>query len=614
MRRFGPACLLTAVFLCPAGGDVEAGPRDEPSPDITRRDLQRIVRILADDDLAGREAGTAECDQAADLVAAEFERLGLRPVGDDGTWFQHFTSPRGMRVLPTTTLVATDDRGRTTVLEVGEEFAPLDVSGRGDVTAGAVFAGYGISAPDLGYDDYAGIDVRGKVVVVLRHAPAYEKASSPFGNTRALQRYAAFQAKAEAAAGAGAAALVIVNDPASSTKRSDDQLRPPGGSATGKIPVVHVTWRAGKNLGKRIGVPFVRRQQQIDGRLEPRSEALEGVTIRVHCDLEPEQRHMRNIAAMLLPEPAVTGEGPAPADLSGEVVALGAHYDHVGLGRFGSLANANGKIHNGADDNASGTSALMEIAGYLAERRREIRRRILFLAFSGEELGLLGSKHYVSAPLVPLADTIAMLNFDMVGRLEKNRLFIGGTGTSPIWPALLEELNGRGRRFDLTLWPGGKAPSDHTSFYERNLPVLFFFTGLHSDYHRPSDDWNTIEYAGQARVAQLGALVAFDLATRDERPQFTRCDAGGFSVGPYSGIAVEQRADGVYVAHVDDRSPAQRVGFKVGDRIVEWNGQPVPNTNVYNDLISRAEPGEKVDIVISRGGRTRKIRLKLGST
>jgi hypothetical protein len=407
---------------------------------------------------------------------------------------------------------------------------------------------------------------------------------------------------------------VIVNDPATFAGKSDDVLKAPGGSATGKIPVVHLTWKAGRRLAAAIDVPLQRRQEQIDGKVQPRSEEPPGVRLHVKCDLEPDVRRVHNVVGVLRPPDAVVTGTAGAAAAGGETVVVGAHYDHVGRGRFGSLANAEGKIHNGADDNASGTSALLEIAGWLAPRRPELRRRVLFLAFSGEELGLLGSKHYVGAPVVPLADTVAMVNLDMVGRLDDQRLFIGGTGTSPAWPDLIERVHKEDARLRLTLWPGGKAPSDHTSFYERDVPVLFFFTGLHGDYHRPSDDWNTLNYDGQARVARFASQVVIDLATRPERPQFTRCDQGGFEVGPYLGLAVEQRPDGVYVVNVDEKSPAKKAGFREEDRLVEWNGQPIPDTNALNDLISKAKPGEKAEVVVSRKGKTTKLKVTLGST
>jgi hypothetical protein len=562
------------------------------------------------------------------MIAAEFTRLGLKPMGDGGTFFQQFTIPRGMKVLPETSLAAVDKDGKEFAFKLATEFVPVDVSGPGDVTAEVIFAGYGIRAAEFGYDDYDGIDPKGKVVVVLRHAPAYEVKNTAFAAKAVLEKYATFQAKADLAASLGAAALVIVNDPASSANKDKDDLKPPGGGATGKLPVVQVAWLgAGKRLADAIDVPLSKRQGQIDAKVLPKSEAPPGVRIHVHCALEADVRHVRNVAALLVPETVVatvTGDGPVgPAGPAGaahpaaepkETLIVGAHYDHVGRGRFGSLAaGSEGKIHNGADDNASGTSGMLELAGALVAHRAELARRVLFLAFSGEELGLLGSKRYVENPLVPLADTVAMLNLDMIGRLDE-RLFVGGTGTSPIWPDTLERLAKESFRTPIKMWPGGKAPSDHETFYSRGIPVLFFFTGLTAEYHRPTDDWNTLNEEGHTRVVRLASLVALDVATRKDRPPFTKCDAGGFEIGPYLGIGIDPKPDGPVASHVDDASPAKKAGVKEGDRLVAWNGAPLPDANAWNEQLSKAKIGDKIELTIERKGKRQKITVTLGST
>lgn len=612
------AWALAVTVLSPAARATPPVPPEEHSPDVTKAELVAWVKALSDDAMEGRESGEPGCDQASKMIAAEFTRLGLRPMGDDGTYFQQFTIPRGMKVLKDTALAAVGADGKETSFKLAEEFVPVDVSGPGDVTGEVVFAGYGVKAPEVGYDDYAGLDAKGKVVVVLRHAPAHASKDSPFSAAAVMAKHATFQAKADRAAEAGAVALVVVNDPATCTTKEKDDLKPPGGGAAGKLPVVQVSWRgAGKRLSDALDLSLSKRQAQIDGKVAPKSEALAGVRLHVRCALEADVRRVRNVAGLLVPEQpvAVTGEGPGvPAGVEPkETVIVGAHYDHVGRGRFGSLANAEGKIHNGADDNASGTSAMLEIAGALAERRNELSRRVLFLAFSGEELGLLGSKRYVENPLVPLPDTVAMLNLDMVGRLDE-KLYVGGTGTSPVWPETIERIGKESFRTPIQMWPGGKAPSDHESFYGRDIPVLFFFTGLHGDYHRPSDDWNTLNADGHLRVARFASLVALDAATRKERPPFTKCDAGGFEVGPYLGVGVDPRADGPYVAHVDDKGPGKRAGVKEGDRLLAWNGAPIPDANAWNDLLSKCKAGDKVELTVERKGKRLKLSVTLGST
>ena len=618
LSRLAFALLLAGPGLAAAAPPPPAPP-EEHSPEVTKGELEAWVKALSDDALEGRESGEPGCDKASEMIAAEFTRLGLRPMGDGGTYFQQFTIPRGMKVLRETALAVIATDGKETAFKLAEEFVPVDVSSAGDVTAEIVFAGYGIRAPEFGYDDYADLDVKGKVVVVFRHAPAYEVKDSAFSSKVALEKYATFVAKADLAASLGAAALVVVNDPASSTTKEKDDLKPPGGGAAGKLPVVQVIWRgAGKRLSDALDVGLVRRQQQIDAKVAPKSDPIMGIRLHVKCALEADVRHVRNIAGLLVPSKTavVTGEGAAAPAASEpkETLVVGAHYDHVGRGKFGSLAaGSEGKIHNGADDNASGTSAMLEIAGTLVEHRSEITRRVLFLAFSGEELGLLGSRRYVENPLVPLADTVAMLNLDMVGRLDE-RLYIGGTGTSPIWPDLLEGIAKDAFKTPIKMWPGGKAPSDHESFYGRDVPVLFFFTGLHGDYHRPSDDWNTLNFEGHAKVARFASLVALDVATRKDRPPFTKCDAGGFEVGPYIGVGIEPKPDGAYVAHIDDKGPGKKAGVKEGDRLVAWNGAPITDANVWNDLLSKSKPSDKVELTVERKGKKIKLPVTIGNT
>jgi len=576
---------------------------DEPTS-IDGRSIVAHVKWLADDERQGRAAGSPGAMAASDYIADFAKKVGLEPAGDDGTYFQNFSLPRGFEIRPDTRLEAERD-GKKVVLEYDDDLKPLSLSGPGRVTAAAVFAGYGVAAPELGYDDYDGIDVKGKVVIVFRHAPDMEDRKSPFFPPGVRKRHAVFQAKVSAAAGAGAAALVIVNDPKSSRNvKKDVPLHDVGGNPSA-IPVFHVTYRAGRKLARVLGLNLQREQNLIDSKLAPRSQVLEGVTVSVFAELEAIRLPVRNVCALL---PVLrAGDGPR------ETLVVGAHFDHVGLGAYGSLAGSKGEgaIHNGADDNASGSASVLEIAAWMAARRELLRRDVLFLWFTAEELGLLGSKHYVESPVRPLEECVAMVNLDMVGRLERGRLQVGGTGTSPIFPDLLDDKN-RSFHIRTKYNPGGRAPSDNTSFYEKGMPVLFFFTGLHKDYHRPSDDWNRVDRKGIEKVAGLAAEVCLDLATRETRPPFTRSDASGLDAGPFLGISLEQRADGVYVIYVEPKSPAERARFKEGDKVEEFEGNPVPSISAFNQIHSNTKPGQKVSITVRRGPRLVELTAKLG--
>jgi len=603
MRRAVPLLLLAAL-----------SPGDAPRP-VDGDAILAHVRWLADDARGGRGAGSEGERAAGDYAARHFEALGLAPIGDDRTYFQNFPLPQGFTVRRDTCVVATRGSKRT-VLEYPGDLKPLTLSAPGDVTAPALFAGYGIAAPDLGYDDYEGIDAKGKVVIVLRHAPAYDDRESPFFRPDVRRAHAVFEAKVRAATGAGAAALLVVNDPEHFGDAKDDVALQDVGGAPGVIPVLHLTWRAGHELARACGIDLRREQAAIDRERKPRSRVLEEAALRVNASLEAKRLSVRNVCALLAaPSPQATGaeRGSPPPPRNVETLVVGAHLDHVGLGAYGSLAGSKGKgaIHNGADDNASGAASLFEIASFLAARREALRRDVLFLLFTAEELGLIGSKHYVERPLVPLERCVAMVNLDMVGRLERGRLQIGGTGTSPVFPELLEEKS-RAHGVRVKFNPGGRAPTDSSSFYEKGLPVLFFFTGLHADYHRPTDDWQKIDRKGIERVARLAAEVCLDLATRPDRPPFSPSDASGFDSGPYLGLSLEQRPDGVYVNFVEERSPASKAGVEVGDKLEEFEGQPVPSVTAFHQIHQTSKPRSAVTMKFRRGPRLVAKRVTLG--
>jgi hypothetical protein len=602
--------------LAPLRGD------DAELPDVDGAAILEHVKWLADDDRQGRAAGSPGERAAGDYVAGHFQRLGLKPVGDQGTFFQGFTLPQGFDISQETSLAAERD-GKKVELSYDKDLKPLSLSGPGDVTAEAAFLGYGIAAPELGYDDYEGMDVKGKVVLVLRHAPGFKDPKSPFAPPAVQRRYGTFEAKVATAVGAGAAALVVVNDFKQASKPKEDVAMHAVGGNPSSIPVFHVTYKAGRRLDNVLGLDLRKEQNEIDREGKPRSRLLPGVRVRVNAALRAKLLDVRNVCGLLeaAGRPVTQGgDAPAappaspPAGPPRETLVVGAHFDHVGLGAYGSLAGSKGEgsIHNGADDNASGTSSLLEIAGWLAARRHLLKRDVLFLCFTAEELGLLGSKHYVEKPLLPLEQCVAMVNLDMVGRLDRGRLQVGGTGTSPVFPDLLEDLLRRHRVAKYRFNPGGRAPSDNTSFYEKGMPVLFFFTGLHEDYHRPSDDWKTIDRKGIERVARVAADTCLDLATRETRPPFTRSEASGLAAGPELGLSLEQRADGVYVIFVEEKSPASKARFEVGDKVEEFEGQPVKSITNFNQVHMATKPGQKVKITVRRGARLLEKTVTLG--
>ena len=309
--------------------------------------------------------------------------------------------------------------------------------------------------------------------------------------------------------------------------------------------------------------------------------------------------------------------------LQNQVVVVGAHYDHLGLGGFGSLApDSTGKVHNGADDNASGSAALIAIAKHLAAHPPA--RTVVFIAFSGEEEGLLGSEWYVRHPLYPLDHTEAMLNLDMVGRLRDSKLIIYGTATAKEWQPLLDSLNATAH-FDLHAQGDGYGPSDQSSFYAAGLPVLHFFTDLHADYHRPSDDWQKINADGLAKVSDLVAAVAQTIANRRDGLTFVNLPPPAASAddkpavtsgyGAYLGTVpdMSENPGGVALTGVRGGSPAEKAGIKAGDVIVKMDGKDVKDLMAMTEVLRAHKAGDTIEIVVKRNGADVVTHATLGT-
>ncbi|MGE3818620.1 MAG: M28 family peptidase [Isosphaeraceae bacterium] len=316
-------------------------------------------------------------------------------------------------------------------------------------------------------------------------------------------------------------------------------------------------------------------------------------------------------------------EGSGP--LAEETVVVGAHYDHLGHGGLfsGSLAMLSRAIHNGADDNASGTAMMMEMARRLAKRADPLPRRVVFMALSGEERGLLGSQHYDENPVYPLDQTVMMINFDMVGRLNSaNELTVYGTGTTPGIDVLVDAL-GKSHGLTIKKIADGTGPSDQQSFYLKNMPVLFAFTGTHSDYHRPSDDTERVNFGGMARIADFAELLLLDLTRRPERPAFTKVqtrsrpggDPGRVAITAYLGSIpdYDEGVKGVKLNGVREGSPAEKGGMKAGDVIVGFGGKPVGTIYDYTESLGNYKPGDTVEVVVKRDGKDVTLKVTLGT-
>jgi hypothetical protein len=501
--------LVAALAACLA---VAAGVRA-----IERDALLEHIRFLASDELRGRANGSEGLERAAEYVAAQFEAAGLQAGGKNGGWFQPFELNAGI-VLGRENSLAIEYRGRTVRLDLGASYYPLGAPANDDATVPSsslndvplVFAGYGLVAPSVGYDDYARVDVSGKAVVILSHEPQEHDAASRLNGTRPLPQ-TTLEAKEAAARSRGAVALLVVSDPTHRADEGQYSLFKADPDAEGTaIPVLRI--RREEMMPLIAAWRLDAAARMIDSDLVPRSRELTGATVDYVEHLARNRRTVRNVVGTL------PGSDPARAS---EAIVIGAHYDHVGMGgRLSVTPDRTGEIHNGADDNASGTAAIIEIARTAAGQRGRFPRTLVFVAFAGEERGLLGSAHYVSDPTVPTANTIAMLNLDMVGR-ARGSVDVSGLELSPSMEADLEAaVRAADAGLSVRREGPGAGRSDDSSFIDRRIPAINFFTGFHEDYHRPGDDWNKIDLAGTRQVALLAFELAARLAARPDRPEF----------------------------------------------------------------------------------------------
>lgn len=567
------------------------------------------VEALAAPGMEGRLAGSEGERRAAEYLAGELRRLGARPLPGQADFGHTFSFTAGARDGGSAITVSPAG-GAARAFTTRAAVQALSFSDNAEVTGEVVFAGYGLVVPEsqnFGYDSYQGLDVTDKVVVVFRYFP--EDADQ---QTRAaLARYSDLRYKAQAARQRGAKALVVITGPRSPNAGEvvpltfDTALAGSGlvaASASGEVARAIFAALPGRDLEAV--------QQEFDsGNPHVAGFAIPGLTLTVKAAVERERQTGRNIVAYL---PATT-----PADaVQRPWVAIGAHYDHLGRGTTGgSLAGKDqaGQIHHGADDNASGTSAVLAIAEALASQPR--RRHLLIAFWSAEELGLIGSNAFVTNAVVPAEQLAAYLNFDMVGRSTDNKLTVQATGTSSLWPRLLEQANVRAG-FDLVLQPDPYQPTDVSTFNQAGVASLAFFTGAHVDYHKPSDTAEKINYEDLDRIADFATDITKRLLALDEAPLFTKVEqqtTGGGRAGLriFTGTIPDYATDvkGLLLGGVIGGGPAEQAGLQKGDVIVEIAGQTIANIYDYTFALELLKIGEPAKVVYMRGSERRETTL-----
>ncbi len=569
------------------------------SPDLTASDVQYHVNYLASDSLEGRLSGTPGNEKAAGYIATEFERYGLQPLGEKNSYEQRFDFVGGVNLGPNNQFTL-QRAGRDTALALDADFIPAGFSASDSVNGEIVFAGYGISAEKINYDDYANLDVNGKIVMALRYSPASNNPHASFAEYEPL-RYKALQARQH-----GAKALLIVTN-ADSVAEPLPKLRFDRSATDAGLPVAYITAAAADRLLAASGNSIKNLQTQISKTQKPNSFAIPETRAVLKTALHQERRTTANVIGKL------PGSDP---QLKEQAVIIGAHYDHLGRSSEGALdPDKEGEIRNGADDNASGTAGVLELAQYFAAQEKRPRRSLIFMAFSGEELGLLGSAHYVNHPVFPLEQTIAMINMDMIGRMKDSALVVQGVGTAPQWQPLVERLH-QPPQFNLSLKKEGPGPSDHSSFYQKNIPVLFFFTNQHEDYHRVTDDAEKVNVEDEARILRFIAGLVTEIANEDSSLQFTKAESSqpavrGFrvSVGTVPDYAAE--VEGMKLSGVRQGSPAEKAGLQSGDIIIKFGKFEIKNVYDYTYALGEFSPGQKVPVVVKRGQQTLTLTVTL---
>ena len=493
------------------------------------------VRYLSSDEMRGRGPGSGGLDRAADLIADRWRELALNTKLFDGSPFQTFTIPGTVEATrpENNRLHWRLNSQESRECKLDRDFRPLALGSSGLFEGRIAFAGYGITADEnqFHYDDYAEINVRGKIVIIIRKEPRQADPESPFDGTKS-SRHAHFATKLSNAIEHGATGLIFVNDAISFEKNNLGQngaletlpsIEDAGRSnnAAASIPTLFVTRQQVDDWLERVrpSMTLTQLERGIDDDLKPRSFEFDNISVKGEVLLEKNPLQIKNVIA------SMDGRGR----LANETVVIGAHYDHVGMGGQGSLAPGTIEVHNGADDNASGTAALLEISRRFSEPRLSEQnsdrtdscRRLVFIAFTGEERGLLGSRHYVAHPRFAIESTVAMINLDMVGRMTEDQLIVFGTGSSPAFDSILDSAN-RGVGLRLRKQLEAMGPSDHQPFFDQKVPVLHFFTGLHNDYHRPSDDFEKINTEGMVSITDIVYRIGSELTQRPERLEYIK--------------------------------------------------------------------------------------------
>jgi len=560
------------------------------SPSITENDIMDHIRYLSHEDRAGRYPGTRESKDVISYLIQHLKSFGVKPGGKNGSFVQPFNITDGIELGNNNSITIDGDS-----LLIGHDYMPLWFSGNDTVSASPVFTGYGfiINEKELKWNDYNGLDVAGKWVIVMRHSPERNNQHSLYASHSGLHK------KMLVARDKGAIGIIYVS------QVEDTELYPlsyiPGYSNAG-IPAIHISNNMANELFKPLGWSLKKIQETMNQSLKSVSFELPN-KINASVELDPIHTRAANVVGIIQ---------SGNRKYRNEYVAIGAHFDHLGKGGAGTGSRSPKTIgiHSGADDNASGTSGLLEIAQKLISQKSRLKRSILLIGFDAEEKGLLGAKHFTENPSVDLKNIVAMINLDMIGRMKDSSLTVGGVGTSPLFESLLKRKS-LGRNFTVNMTKPGYGPSDHAAFYTKDIPVLFFFTGFHDEYHTPDDSWKLINLKGEKDILDFIYDVAFELSQLSKRPLFTESGPKNgriqsntkfnvtFGIVPaYGSNKQGLEVDGISKPD----GPAAKAGIIKGDVIKSIDGKPINDIYEFMDRLKELKQGMTITVLIDRKG------------
>lgn len=562
--------------------------------EITSTELKQSIGFLASDSLKGRQPGSKEITIAAEYIHNQFKEAGLKIGKDNG--FQSFELVTGASLGKNNEFFFNGKYG-----VVGKDFTPLAFTKNALLFAKMTFVGYGLSikTDSLNWDDYKGIDVTGRWVIILRGHPELNKSESRFNE------FSDERSKVLLATDKGASGVIFVT-PVEMNKTDELMaLNYDKSPAIADIPVVNISRSMIDTLLNNSKNQFIADLENSINKTKKSNSFHLFEKLLVKTDLQLNKQLTQNVYGIL--------EG-SDASLKNEYIIIGAHYDHLGFGGPGSGSRMPDTVvvHNGADDNASGVAGLIEMAQKLYAEKNKLKRSVIFVAFSAEELGLLGSKYFAKNLPVKTTQIKAMVNFDMIGRLQTTDpyILISGTGTSAESENLLNEL-GKNTKILLKFSPEGYGASDHASFYAQNIPVFFFTTGAHEDYHTPFDDAERINYEGEKQVLDFAYMLISNLVNREKSLTFKesgpKSDAGRrTNLKVTLGIMPDfsgQSDKGLRADQVTNGGPAFKAGMLKGDLIVAIEGKPVKNIYEYMSRLKQLQKGQLISVDVLRDGK-----------